>query len=43
MVEKAKNSRQMATNLAPRLAPNTEPKAVWARLVLPRVAVMSPK
>ena len=41
-VEKAKKNRQTATNFAPRLAPNTEPKAVWARFVLPSVSVTAP-
>ena len=41
-VEKAKKNRQIATNLAPRLAPITEPKAVWARLVLLSTEVTSP-
>ena len=41
-VENAKKNRQMATNFAPSPAPITEPKAVWARLVLLSTEVTSP-
>ena len=33
-VEKAKKNRHTATNILPKVSPNTVPKAAWARLVL---------
>ena len=42
MVEKAKKNRQIATNILPKLAPNTVPKAVWARFALPMVSTTAP-
>ena len=41
-VEKAKKNRHTATNIAPKSLPKTVPKAVWARLVLPRPSGMTP-
>ena len=41
MVEKAKNSRQMATNHAPGPAPKNCPNAIWAMFVLVMVSAVS--